>query len=56
VHGAYFDVQTGVLMVRDPASGRFIPAVGQMPKRVSMIRCVGETDAASDVAETQVSS
>lgn len=38
VHGAYFDVSTGVLMRLDPASGRFVPAVGRMPKRVSMIR------------------
>jgi carbonic anhydrase len=46
LHGAYFDVATGVLMVLDPESGQFRPAVGRMPKRVSMIRCVGEPDAA----------
>jgi carbonic anhydrase len=43
LHGAFFDVATGVLMVRDPATGAFRPAVGTMPKRVSMLRC---TDAA----------
>jgi carbonic anhydrase len=42
LHGAYFDVATGVLMVRDPVSRQFVPAVGQMPKRVSMMRCVEE--------------
>ena len=46
LHGAYFDVATGVLMVRNPVTGQFVPAVGRMPERVSMIRCVGETDAA----------
>ena len=46
LHGAYFDVATGVLMVLDPESGQFRAAVGRMPKRVSMIRCVGEPDAA----------
>jgi carbonic anhydrase len=46
LHGAYFDVATGVLMVLDAASGQFRPAIGKMPKRVSMIRCVGEPDAA----------
>lgn len=46
LHGAYFGVATGVLMIRDEASGRFIPAVGQMPKRASVIRCVEAPDAA----------
>jgi len=41
LHGAYFDVSTGVLMVLDRETGRFTPAVAQMPKRVSMIRAVG---------------
>jgi carbonic anhydrase len=45
LHGAYFDVATGVLTVLDAGSGQFRPAVGTMPKRVSMIRCV-EEDAA----------
>lgn len=40
LHGAYFDVATGVLMVLEPSTGRFMPAVATMPKRVSMIRCV----------------
>jgi carbonic anhydrase len=46
LHGAYFDVATGVLMLLDPASGGFRPAVGQMPKRVGLIRCAEVTDAA----------
>jgi carbonic anhydrase len=45
LHGAYFDVATGVLMVSDPVTRQFVPAVGQMPKRVSMIRC---TEASSE--------
>jgi carbonic anhydrase len=46
LHGAYFAVATGVLMLRDPESGQFRPAIGQMPKRVSMIRCTDATNAA----------
>jgi carbonic anhydrase len=46
LHGAYFDVATGVLMVQDPATGAFRPAVGQMPKRVSMLHCKDVTNAA----------
>lgn len=40
LHGAYFGVATGVLMILDPVSGQFVPAVGEMPKRVQQIRCV----------------
>jgi carbonic anhydrase len=40
LHGAYFEVATGVLMVRG-ADGAFRPAVADMPNRVSPIRCVG---------------
>lgn len=39
LHGAYFAVATGVLMILDPATGQFIPAVGEMPRRVQQIRC-----------------
>jgi carbonic anhydrase len=46
LHGAYFDVATGVLMLRDAATGTFRPAVGTMPKRVSLMRCSPATDAA----------
>jgi carbonic anhydrase len=46
LHGAYFDVATGVLMIRDGATSQFRPAVGQMPRRVSVMRCVEEPDAA----------
>lgn len=38
LHGAYFAVATGVLMLLDPQTGQFIPAVGEMPKKVQMIR------------------
>ncbi len=40
LHGAFFAVHTGVLMILDPATGQFIPAIGEMPKRVQQIRCV----------------
>jgi carbonic anhydrase len=39
LHGAYFGVATGVLMVRDPETGRFEPATDAVPGRVSMMRC-----------------
>ncbi|GAU82411.1 carbonic anhydrase [Bosea sp. BIWAKO-01] len=39
LHGAYFAVATGVLMVLDPATGQFLPAIGEMPKKVQTIRC-----------------
>ena len=38
LHGAYFGVATGVLLVRDPETGQFRPAVDEMPDRVSMVR------------------
>jgi carbonic anhydrase len=40
LHGAYFDVSTGVLMRLDPQTGQFVPAIGEMPKKVQTIRCV----------------
>lgn len=39
LHGAYFAVATGVLMLLDPETGQFVPAVGEMPKKVQMIHC-----------------
>ena len=36
LHGAYFGVATGVLLVRDPETGAFKPAVETMPERESM--------------------
>jgi carbonic anhydrase len=46
LHGAYFDVATGVLNLRDEATGAFHPAVAHVPGRVSLLRCSAETDAA----------
>ena len=40
LHGAYFDVFSGVLMRLDQESGQFVPAIGEMPKKVQTIRCV----------------
>jgi carbonic anhydrase len=31
LHGAYFGVATGVLLVRDPHDGTFVPATGEIP-------------------------
>ena len=39
LHGAYFAVATGVLMYLDQQTQQFLPAVGEMPKRVQTIRC-----------------
>ena len=38
LHGAYFGIGTGVLMVRDPQTGAFAPALADIPERVSMVR------------------
>ena len=35
LHGAYFGVATGVLLLRDPETGAFQPAVADMPERKS---------------------
>ena len=39
LHGAYFGVATGVLLVRNPETGTFDPAVADLPARVSLMRC-----------------
>ncbi len=39
LHGAFFGVASGVLLVRNPETGEFEPAVADMPERVSQIRC-----------------
>jgi carbonic anhydrase len=39
LHGAFFGVASGVLMVRNPETGEFEPAVADMPERVSQLRC-----------------
>ncbi len=46
LHGAYFAVATGLLMLLDPDSNQFRPAVAQMPRRVQTIRCSEAPDAA----------
>ena len=33
LHGAYFGVATGALLLRDPATGEFAPAVTELPPR-----------------------
>ena len=38
LHGAYFGIATGVLMVRDPQTGTFVPACDEVPERVSLLR------------------
>ena len=35
LHGAYFGVASGVLLVRDPDTGEFRPAVQDVPERIS---------------------
>jgi carbonic anhydrase len=38
LHGAYFGIATGRLLVRDPATKRFEPLERDLPARVSMLR------------------
>jgi carbonic anhydrase len=38
LHGAYFGIASGVLMVRDPETGAFAPAVPDLPARIQTIR------------------
>ncbi len=33
LHGAYFGVATGALLLRDPATGEFAPAAAELPRR-----------------------
>jgi carbonic anhydrase len=39
LHGAYFGVASGQLLIRDPETGAFTPAVEDGPDRVSMLDC-----------------
>ncbi len=39
LHGAFFGVASGVLMVRNPETGDFEPAVAEMPEKISQLRC-----------------
>jgi carbonic anhydrase len=41
LHGAYFGVASGRLLVRDPESGTFRPVSDDVPRPLSMIRCEG---------------
>ena len=41
LHGAYFDVTTGVLSLRDPHTGLFTPAEPEARARVSLMRAEG---------------
>jgi len=43
LHGAYFGIGTGVLMVRNPETGAFEPATDLVPGRVSMMRATTVT-------------
>jgi carbonic anhydrase len=39
LHGAYFGIHSGHLLIRNPQTGRFEPAVEDMPNRVPMFHC-----------------
>jgi carbonic anhydrase len=47
LHGAYFGVASGRLLVRDPETGSFRPVSDRVPGPLAMIRCE-ETGALSD--------
>ena len=38
LHGAYFGVSTGMLLVRDAATGNFAPVTGDAPGRLPLMR------------------
>ncbi|HEX2136348.1 MAG TPA: carbonic anhydrase [Microvirga sp.] len=38
LHGAYFGIATGVLMVRDPETGSFVPVCEDMPERPTLFQ------------------
>jgi len=40
LHGAYFGVATGHLLIRENTTGKFEPATDDMPDRVPMFRCI----------------
>jgi carbonic anhydrase len=42
LHGAYFGVATGRLLVRDPGTGTFEPVAADLPGPASMLRAVDE--------------
>jgi carbonic anhydrase len=39
LHGAYFGIHSGHLLIRNGETGRFEPAVADMPNRIPMARC-----------------
>ena len=41
LHGAYFDVFSGALRIRDPESGAFHAAIDELPSRVSLFHAEG---------------
>jgi carbonic anhydrase len=43
LHGAYFGVASGRLLVRDPETGRFEPVADGAPDPLAMIRCSAES-------------
>jgi carbonic anhydrase len=47
LHGAYFGVASGRLLVRDPATGKFEPVSEGWPRPLAMMRCE-ETSALGD--------
>jgi carbonic anhydrase len=47
LHGAYFGVASGRLLVRDPATGKFEPVSDGWPRPRAMMRCE-ETSALGD--------
>jgi carbonic anhydrase len=39
LHGAYFGVATGALLVREPETGVFKPAIAEPPPKAALLRC-----------------
>ncbi|WP_293867321.1 carbonic anhydrase [uncultured Alsobacter sp.] len=39
LHGAYFGIHSGHLLIRNARTGAFEPAIADMPDRIPMIRC-----------------
>jgi carbonic anhydrase len=39
LHGAWFGIATGILSLRDPITGKFLPVVDSRPDRISVFAC-----------------